>query len=258
MERIAFISDIHGNLEALKATLDDIKSRDVDYIVCLGDIILKGSHSSECLQLVKDNCDLVIQGNYEEGLGSVYSSDGFTEEEINYVNNLPFSYDFYISGRRVRLFHSTPTNSFEYVSPFDDKKLVRELFLPSCKTEDGLPDVVVCGHIHVPFNIRMYNRTLIGIGSVGESVELASNPDFNGDPRETTCSNYVIMTGNLHEKDIFTSISIEHIKVPYDIEKELIDNRDEKREKCLKLGIYPSKERVNKFYQEKRGINLED
>ena len=39
--KIAIISDIHGNLEALKVVLDDIKSRGIDKIYCLGDIIAK-------------------------------------------------------------------------------------------------------------------------------------------------------------------------------------------------------------------------
>ena len=42
--RIAIISDIHGNLEALKETLRDIKTRKVDKIICLGDIIAKGAY----------------------------------------------------------------------------------------------------------------------------------------------------------------------------------------------------------------------
>ena len=50
--KIAFISDIHGNLEALKATLEDIEKRKVDKIICLGDIIAKGIHSKECLDLI--------------------------------------------------------------------------------------------------------------------------------------------------------------------------------------------------------------
>ena len=45
--RIAIISDIHGNLEALKTTLQDIERRNVDKIICLGDIIAKGVHHKE-------------------------------------------------------------------------------------------------------------------------------------------------------------------------------------------------------------------
>lgn len=61
--KIAIISDIHGNLEALKATLKDIEERKVDKIICLGDIIAKGVHPKECLSLIKTKCEIVLQGN---------------------------------------------------------------------------------------------------------------------------------------------------------------------------------------------------
>lgn len=61
--KIAIISDIHGNLEALKATLKDIKKRNVDKIICLGDMIAKGVHPRECIKLVRENCEVVLQGN---------------------------------------------------------------------------------------------------------------------------------------------------------------------------------------------------
>ena len=53
--KIAIISDIHGNLEALDATLKDIAKRKVDKIICLGDIIAKGTHPKECLERIKKN-----------------------------------------------------------------------------------------------------------------------------------------------------------------------------------------------------------
>lgn len=43
MEKIALISDIHSNIVALKAVLEDIESRGITRIFCLGDIVLKGS-----------------------------------------------------------------------------------------------------------------------------------------------------------------------------------------------------------------------
>ncbi len=64
--KIAIISDIHGNLEALKETLKDIKKRNVDKIICLGDIIAKGVHSKECVKLIRQKCDIVLQGNCDE------------------------------------------------------------------------------------------------------------------------------------------------------------------------------------------------
>ncbi len=61
--RIAIISDIHGNLEALKTTLEDIQKRKIDKIFCLGDIVEKGHHPEECVKLIRENCEVVVQGN---------------------------------------------------------------------------------------------------------------------------------------------------------------------------------------------------
>lgn len=53
MEKIAIISDIHGNLEALKVVLNDILEKGITKIFCLGDIIAKGSCDKECLKLIR-------------------------------------------------------------------------------------------------------------------------------------------------------------------------------------------------------------
>lgn len=55
MMKIAVFSDIHGNIEALKAILSDIKSENINEIICLGDVLSLGSNPSECLKLLKDN-----------------------------------------------------------------------------------------------------------------------------------------------------------------------------------------------------------
>ena len=53
--KLAVFTDIHGNLEALKTIINDIKSKNVDEIICLGDTIGLGSESKECLDLIIEN-----------------------------------------------------------------------------------------------------------------------------------------------------------------------------------------------------------
>ena len=66
MDRIAVISDVHANLEALKAVLQDIEERGINHIYCLGDNIAKGVHANECLELLVKKCEVMIQGNCDE------------------------------------------------------------------------------------------------------------------------------------------------------------------------------------------------
>lgn len=61
--KIAIISDIHANLEALKATMKDIEKRKVNKIICLGDTISKGVHPKECIEIIKNKCDIILRGN---------------------------------------------------------------------------------------------------------------------------------------------------------------------------------------------------
>ena len=123
MDKIAIISDIHGNLEALKTVLEDIKKRNITRIFCLGDIIAKGTHQQECVDLIRENCEIVIRGNcdrvYEDGAEELGNNETeikrnnwkrskLNKESINYLFNLPFCYEFYMSGRLIRLVHAHP------------------------------------------------------------------------------------------------------------------------------------------------------
>ncbi len=71
----ALISDIHANYEALTAVLDDIKSRGIERIVCLGDIIGYGPDPTKCLDAVIQNCELTILGNHDQA--TIFDPEGF-------------------------------------------------------------------------------------------------------------------------------------------------------------------------------------
>ena len=62
---IAIVSDIHGNIDAWKAVLDDLAGYSVERIFCLGDIVGYGPAPAECVQSIKDNCDATVMGNHE-------------------------------------------------------------------------------------------------------------------------------------------------------------------------------------------------
>jgi len=61
----AIVSDIHGNLEALTAVLAEIDKRQIQHIVCLGDIVGYGPNPMECLDLVSARCRAAIMGNHD-------------------------------------------------------------------------------------------------------------------------------------------------------------------------------------------------
>ena len=63
--RLAIISDIHSNLEALTCALQVIDDEGVDEIVCLGDVVGYGANPNECLTMVRARCSTILLGNHD-------------------------------------------------------------------------------------------------------------------------------------------------------------------------------------------------
>ena len=276
MDKIAIISDIHGNLEALKVVLKDIKESNIEKIFCLGDIVAKGTHQEECVNLIKENCEIVLKENCDAYFTSEVERETKPEIELKridwidsklsneskkYLRNLPYSFEFYLSGRLVRLFHATPEKINGFIGNIDTIGRLYSLFLPSKNTiSNKKADVVVYGHIHTPFIQRIYNITIINSGSVGNAIDVFRNEEKDADVRNTTLANYVILSGKYDSKDINEKISFEIVSVPYDIEKELKENEDniemESYEEELRSGKYRNMEKIYKSF-ELRGIETD-
>ncbi|RPH36385.1 metallophosphatase family protein, partial [bacterium] len=63
--RIAFISDIHSNLQALTQALSIIDERGASQVYCLGDIVGYGGNPNECVDLVRERASLCVLGNHD-------------------------------------------------------------------------------------------------------------------------------------------------------------------------------------------------
>jgi predicted phosphodiesterase len=63
--RLALLSDIHGNLPALEAVLDEIDAAEVEEVWCLGDLVGYGAQPNECTTLVRDRCAVSLVGNHD-------------------------------------------------------------------------------------------------------------------------------------------------------------------------------------------------
>ena len=250
--RIAIISDIHGNLEALKSTIKDIKTKQIDKIYCLGDIISKGNHTHECIEIIRKECEIVLRGNCDRHFSGVLDKEKvkerlkekaqieidrwdnlneiLTEEEKQYLNKLPYSHEFYLSGSLVRMFHASPERDNLVVINQDFLETKYKMFLPSEKTlSQKVADIVVYGHIHHQYMDKMYNKTLLNTGSVGNSFCLIRNDKKDSNVKEIRQAHYVILEGKYGEKEYSAStVGIEFVKVPYNVEKELEDDAYEK------------------------------
>lgn len=215
MERIAVVSDIHGNLEAWNAVVKDIDARGISRTICLGDLVGKGPNPVEVTDQVRSRCEVVVRGNWDELVGTKHEDDNFTWhaqrlgfERVAYLAGLPFHHDLVMSGRRIRLLHASPQSVYHRVQPWDpaEKRLAMFDPLPGETGDERFePDVVGYGDVHNAFLQHLHGKTLFNTGSVGNPLDL-------------TQASYCILEGVPGSKEN-APFSIQFVRVPYDIER---------------------------------------
>ncbi len=234
MEPIAVISDIHSNLEALTAVLGDITDREIDKIICLGDVVGYGPQPAECLDMVLEHCEITLMGNHDFAVmyepsnfnlgaeGACYWTRKELENEPDksardrrweFLGGLPvkavLTDDVSPVGRAV-LAHGSPRRPInEYIFPddvYNAPNKINSLF-------ERFENICLVGHVHVPGVFlptpdfyspdelsdvyKMDNhKVLVNVGSVGQPRD-----------RDTRAS-YVILEEGL----------VRFVRVEYDVE----------------------------------------
>ena len=165
--KIAVFSDVHGNLKALKAVLEQIKEKTVDLTVFLGDIFQRGNEEIECLELLKDNEIICLKGNCElymqygvdidsdvEYLRDYYDETRkkLTGEQMQFIKQMPLFYENECYGHKIHFSHflfSDINSAYPFLQLSDLKNGV---FDETCKNEDVMKyELVVIGHSHQNF-----------------------------------------------------------------------------------------------------------
>lgn len=253
MDKIAIISDVHGNITALNAVLEDIKKRNINRIFCLGDNITKCTHPDLVIDKVKQVCEVILIGNCDYSIckpssknKNFWTRNIIGEERAEFIASLPVSYEFYMSGHLIRLFHASPYSLDEIYNPMFSNKNSKYSHLEIDKPDrlfentefigktdkDPLPDIVGFGHIHTPFLVRYKNKTIFNSGSVGIPVEMHNNDEKDESNKFSTVASYTILEG-YYGKTELDSISFNSVRVPYNIKQEVED---------LKNSDMPNKE----------------
>jgi protein phosphatase len=221
LDKIAVISDIHGNIPALETVLGDIRGRGIDLIYNLGDLVGKGANSDVAVDMCREACQVIVRGNWDDNLpqGTYESADWYRvqvgAERLAYLSNLPVVYDFRLSGKRVRLFHASQTSLYNRVHMYQPYETHLAMFenTPFTGLDTLPPDIVGYGDIHAAYMLSLsrHNKTLFNAGSVGNPLDM---------PMAT----YVILSGMLDSTKP-APFSIEIIRLPYDIERAIEDGR---------------------------------
>jgi predicted phosphodiesterase len=154
INKIAFLSDIHGNLQALQSVLQDLDSKEVRHLASLGDVVGYGGHPNECLDLVRTRFRYSVYGNHEMALLRNEIAAGYRLEirnslefhksklsarNLNYIGSLPLSIDDPNFTASHGSLHN-PTE-FEYVFTEHDA----DSHFAKQKTR-----IAFCAHTHAP------------------------------------------------------------------------------------------------------------
>jgi diadenosine tetraphosphatase ApaH/serine/threonine PP2A family protein phosphatase len=192
--RVAVISDVHGNEEALRAVLADLERDSPDALWCLGDLVGYGPQPNECCAVVAERADICLVGNHDlVALGTAdvdvrdFNPEAaaaalWTREELS-----PASRAFLESlapsagAQGVELYHASPRDPvWEYV--LTDEAAVAAF-------RHSTADVVLVGHSHIALTLVDRGRGLDGgLAPAGTRVQLAGrrllNPGSVGQPRD--------------------------------------------------------------------------
>jgi predicted phosphodiesterase len=179
--RVAILADIHGNLPACEAVLEDI-SRVVapDYVVAAGDLALRGAHPRETVELLADKCDALLMGNTDAYLAGNYLGGAYRERDhwktellrwsrdqlgpelLARLGALPFSIRYTPrKGQDLFVCHANPKNLEESLDPTLDDNAVRRFFTHL--------DAAACafGHLHFPYRRRVGRMLIADVASAG-------------------------------------------------------------------------------------------
>ena len=243
MEKIAIISDVHGNITALNAVLSDIKKRHIEKIFCLGDYVIKCTHPDLVIDKLREVCEVMLIGNSDYAIcrpeskdKKFWSREKIGEDRANFIYNLPVFHEFYMSGHLIRLFHASPYGLDNIYNPMFSNKgtqyagtelkgpedLFKNTEFIGKTSKDPEPDIVGYGHIHTPCLVRYKNKTLFNTGSVGIPVEMMNSDVDDKSNKFSTLASYIIIEGNYNSKEL-DSISFNLVRIPYNIQKEIDD-----------------------------------
>ena len=187
---MAFVSDIHGNLPALEAAVADANARGAGKIICAGDMTGYGPFPGEVCRFLQERRIPTIIGNYDQKVIDaakqgraaaarmkqkkrkilLWTAARLGDQSLRYLAGLPGQIARRLSGgHRLLVVHGSPVSAEDAIYPSITRRGL------GAKTGDQRPDILVCGHTHIPFVKRIGGTLVVNCGSAGQPVD--------GDPR---------------------------------------------------------------------------
>lgn len=184
--KVAILSDIHGNMQALESVMADIKENNCEKVFCLGDLAMAGPEPTKVINFVKSQSNwTVIQGNTDKMIadftpeilkntekafpvmGHALADDVLflSDDAKNFLKNLLPQKELNVDGVKVLLVHGSPRRNNEDILPGMPLEQIEEMI----KNVDA--DLIFCGHTHVPAGYQTNTKqTVVNVGSVGRPM----------------------------------------------------------------------------------------
>jgi putative phosphoesterase len=179
--KIAVISDIHGNYDALDAVLKEAKKLGVEHLLVLGDLVGYYYHPDKILNALSEWSFDLIKGNHEYilenlivdsslaetirlkyGSGHQEAINKLTQQQLGYLKDLPETKSVQFDETSLLMSHGSPWSNDYYIYPDCDQEIIE-------KCDSKVHDFVLIGHSHYAFAIKNKHSVLINPGSVGQS-----------------------------------------------------------------------------------------
>jgi predicted phosphodiesterase len=192
--RIGFFSDIHGNVLALEAVLEDMRRTGVDAHVCAGDLVAFGPRPREVLQRLNEIEDLmIVRGNTERWLDVVrdrplgpydekvldkvrpalaWTIEKLPDDSITILADLPLSGMMEGDGVAMLVEHASPGSDWVGIQPETEDGRLEEMF----HGFEG--EGFVCGHTHKPLVRKTGEILVVNDGSVGFPYDGVPRPSW--------------------------------------------------------------------------------
>jgi predicted phosphodiesterase len=178
--KIAIISDIHANYEALETVFADSSAQKVDEIVCLGDIVGYGANPNECIDLIKKKCPVRILGNHDAAAVGLLSTDHFNVHAkiaIDWtIENLTANSQSFL--RSLPLKENKFDHTFVHATPYEPNMWYYITSLEEAAFNFQFFDTSFCfvGHTHIPIIIVLENEKEVYVHQ-GPSIDFAKMPN---------------------------------------------------------------------------------
>jgi putative phosphoesterase len=207
--KITLFSDVHANLPAFEAFLEDVERQQVDAIYCLGDLIGYNIWPNEVINELRSRGIAAIRGNHDLK-NSGYAYELVSDQNREFLTTLPahlrLEYQLNNDHLNVVLAHGSTRSVNEYV--LED---LQESYLLDMMKEANA-DILFVGHSHKPYHRVIKDgdnfRHMINTGSVGKPKD--------GNPK--AC--YVLLSLNEDSSSMHPdTVRVEFIRIPYDIDK---------------------------------------